>query len=85
MVHDRLLLCEHRALGSIDQRRAMHSFIRFLAIALPWLFFLVGMEVFLDTRSTGEFVFVPSRIFYLLLPVYAGIVVIVFRLTRKEH
>jgi hypothetical protein len=62
----------------------MHSFIRFIAIALPWLFFLVGMEAFLETRSTGEFVFVPNRLFYLLLPVYAGIVVIVVRLTRRD-
>ncbi|MBL0727806.1 hypothetical protein [Piscinibacter sp. HJYY11] len=62
----------------------MHSFIRFLAIALPWIFFLVGVEALLETRSTGEFVFVPNRLFYLLLPVYAGIVVIVFRLTRKR-
>ncbi len=61
----------------------MHSFIRFLAIALPWVFFLVGVDAFLDTRSTGELVFVPSRVFYLLLPVYAGIVVVVFRLTRR--
>ncbi|HEY0819314.1 MAG TPA: hypothetical protein VGD46_11085 [Rhizobacter sp.] len=63
----------------------MHSLIRFLAIALPWLFFLVGMEVVLETRSTGEFVFDPSRLLYLLLPVYAGIVVIAFRLTRKDR
>lgn len=62
----------------------MHSFIRFLAIALPWIFFLVGMEALLETRSTGEFVFVPSRLFYLLLPIYAGVVVIVFRFTRKH-
>lgn len=62
----------------------MHSLIRFLAIALPWLFFLVGMDVLLETRSTGEFVFVPNRLFYLLLPVYAGVVVAVFRFTRKE-
>lgn len=62
----------------------MHSLIRFIAIALPWLFFLVGMDVLLDTRSSGEFVFVPDRLFYLLLPVYAGVVVAVFRFTRKE-
>ncbi|WOB09578.1 hypothetical protein [Piscinibacter gummiphilus] len=62
----------------------MHSLIRFLAIALPWLFFLVGMDVLLDTRSSGEFVFVPNRLFYLLLPVYAGVVVAVFRFTRKQ-
>ena len=61
----------------------MHSLIRFIAIALPWLFFLVGMDVLLDTRSSGEFVFVPNRLFYLLLPIYAGVVVTVFRLTRK--
>ncbi|MBX3625307.1 MAG: hypothetical protein KF892_09870 [Rhizobacter sp.] len=61
----------------------MHSLIRFIAVALPWLFFLVGMDVLLDTRSSGEFVFVPNRLFYLLLPIYAGVVVAVFRLTRK--
>ena len=49
----------------------MHSLIRFIAVALPWLFFLVGMDVLLDTRSSGEFVFVPNRLFYLLLPIYA--------------
>lgn len=63
----------------------MHSLIRFIAIALPWLFFLVGMDVFLETRSSGEFVFVPSRLFYLLLPIYAGVVVVVFRFTRRER
>jgi hypothetical protein len=63
----------------------MHAFIRFLAIALPWLFFLVGMEVVLQTSSDGEWVIVPNRLFYLLLPVYAGVVVIVFRLSRKDR
>jgi hypothetical protein len=62
----------------------MHSFIRFIAIALPWLFFLVGMEVMLDAGSSGGPVFVPNRLLFVLLPAYAGIVVIVFRITGKK-
>lgn len=61
----------------------MHSFIRFIAIALPWLFFLIGMDSFLEAQSSGASVFAPSRLLFLLLPVYAGVVVIVFRLTGK--
>lgn len=62
----------------------MHSFIRFIAIALPWLFFLVGMEVLLEASSSGGPVFVPNRLFFVLLPIYAGVVVIVFRITGKK-
>lgn len=57
----------------------MYAFIRFLTIALMWTFFLVGAEAFLDARgvSTGSLLFV-------LLPLYAGIVIVVLRLTRKS-
>lgn len=62
----------------------MHSFIRFIAIALPWLFFLVAIDVYLDASSAGASVFAPNRLLFVLLPVYAGIVVIVLRFKRRQ-
>ncbi len=68
----------HHAHAPVDDM-IMYVFIRFLAIALTWMFFLVGAEAFLDARGVDA-----GRLLFLVLPLYAGIVIFVLRLTRKS-
>jgi hypothetical protein len=42
------------------------------------------MDVFLEARSSGEPVFAPGQLLFLLLPIYAGVVVLVFRFTGRK-
>lgn len=61
----------------------MHVLIRFLAIALPWLIFLIGVDAFFAPRAPGEPLFTAHRVLFLLLPIYAGVVVYVLKLTQE--